>query len=76
MHGKRYGYTATHLTLTEKAEKAYDNSDPIGIFEVEEGDFFFYHIYFGNEKRYGLTEEEVNEYLEDLYDGTGAEVIG
>ena len=62
---KRYGDTKTHLELTDKARRAYDEYSPLNIFEIETDDGYRYDIT-GCVQASGLTEAEVNETLEDL----------
>ena len=61
---KRYGWEPTALKLTEKAEKAYDETDPIAIIEHADGTYSVD----GGMKRDGMTAEEVNEFFEELAD--------
>ena len=71
-----YGDEPTKLTLTAKASEAYENSD-ISIVEYtseDDGSVICYGLYEGGylSSRHliceNLTEEEVNEYFEDLHD--------
>ena len=62
MKRKRYGDTSTNLTLTEKAYNVYSDTDPLSIYEREDG---FYDMEGVVEAR-GLTAEQVNGILEDL----------
>lgn len=63
---KIYGNTKTRLTLTAKAQRAYDNADPLKIIEHEDGTYSIRGI----EDRDGMTAADVNEWLEDLADET------
>ena len=62
---KRFGDTKTHLDLTEKARRAYDEFSPLSIYEIETDDGYTYDIT-GCVQATGLTEDEVNETLEGL----------
>lgn len=57
---KRFGDTKTKLTLTDKAQRFYNQTDPINIYEREDG---LYDID-GFSAAEGLTAEEVNTTLE------------
>lgn len=63
---KIYGNTKTNLTLTTKAQRAYDNTDPLKIIEHEDGTYSIR----GLEDRDGMTAADVNQWLEDLADET------
>ena len=65
---RKYGDERTSLTLAEKAEKAYAESDPIRIYEHEDDNGIKTYSMEGIIEAYNLTTDEVNEYLEDLYD--------
>ena len=63
-----YGNEKTHLTLTEKAEQIYSNTDPLRIVEEEYEDDngekkyrYFIAAYFGDKP---MTEDELNAFLE------------
>jgi hypothetical protein len=75
-HGKRYGDTNTHLTLSPKAQRIYSNSQPLDIYEEENGT---YTVNLFGDIQEGLTESEVNTLLENLdndeYTDTAAEII-
>lgn len=60
---KRYGSDSTALTLTEKALAVYSSSD-ITIYEEPDCTYTLCGI----DARDGLSADEVNEVLEDLYD--------
>lgn len=62
--GKRYGDTRTNLKLTDKAQIGYDMSDPISIYEMPDGSY----IMTGVIEADNLTEEDVNNKLEDMKD--------
>lgn len=67
---KRYGDTDTRLTLTDKAQRAYDSISPVDIYEITDWDddgyeVVTYSVNICGEKRDGLTEAEVNELLEE-----------
>lgn len=61
---KRYGWTNTNLRLTAKAQEAYDNINPLEIWETDNGAFFIRGAYWWD----NLTEEDVNDILEELLD--------
>ena len=61
---KTYGDEKTHLTLTAKAQRAYDNADPLRILEHEDGTYSLRGI----EDRDGMTAADINQWLEDLAD--------
>lgn len=75
-YGKRYGDTKTNLTLTDKALRIYSNSDPLSIYEHDDGN---YTVNLFGDVREGLTEAEVNAMLESLdndeYTDKAAEII-
>lgn len=58
---KKYGFQKTHLELCPLAQKAYDDIDPINIYEDENG---LYTITGAIEKDH-LTSRQVNELLID-----------
>lgn len=64
MTTKTYGNTKTHLTLSAKAQRAYDQTDPLQILEHEDGTYSIRGI----EDRDSMTAADVNEWLEDLAD--------
>lgn len=62
-----YGIHSAELTLTEKAEAAYEACDPMWIIEKKLPDgTLLYDI--RPDWKNDLTADEVNEYLEDLAD--------
>ena len=70
-----YGNKKTHLTLTEKAEQIYSNTDPLRIIEEEYEDEdgekkyrYFIAAYFRDK---GMTAEQINEFFEALADEIG-----
>lgn len=70
-----YGNEKTHLTLTEKAEQIYSNTDPLRIIEEEYEDEdgekkyrYFIAAYFGDK---AMTEVELNAFLEYMADEVG-----
>ena len=63
---RTYGDEKTHLTLTAKAQQAYDQTDPLKIIEHEDGTYSLRGI----EDRDGMTAADVNEWLENLADET------
>lgn len=71
---KRYGDTKTHLDLTEKAKRAYDEYSPLSIYEIETDDGYTYDVT-GCVQASGLTEAEVNETLEDLVSSPAEDII-
>lgn len=64
-----YGNTRTHLTLTGKALKMYNETDPLEIEEIETEDGYRYTMR-GAFERENMTEEELTRGLEELYDGS------
>ncbi len=66
--GKRYGDTRTDLTLTEKAQKVYDVTDPIDIYEREEDDDVFVYTMRGVIVKDDLSADDVNQILEEFAD--------
>lgn len=70
-----YGNEKTHLTLTEKADQIYSNTDPLRIVEEEYEDEngekeyrYFIAAYFGD---MAMTEDELNAFLEGMADEVG-----
>ena len=70
-----YGNEKTHLTLTDKADQIYSNTDPLRIVEEEyEGEDeekkyrYFFAAYFGD---MAMTEGELNTFLEGMADEIG-----
>ena len=70
-----YGKEKTNLTLTEKADQIYSNTDPLRIveeeYEDENGDKkyrYFIAVYFGDK---AMTENELNAFLEYMADKLG-----
>lgn len=63
---KTYGNEKTNLTLSEKAFKAYSNSDPCDIIEHDDGTYSMRGIL----DRDNMTEADVNQVLEELWDET------
>ena len=62
---KHYGNEPTKLNLTDKAFKAYSNTDPLTVYEFEEDGEMRYDI-IGAVEAYNLNESEVNELFESL----------
>ena len=66
---KRYGDTDTHLTLTDKAQRAYDSISPVDIYEITSWDddipVYTYSVNICGEVRKSLKDWEVNELLEE-----------
>lgn len=62
---KHYGSQRTHLKLTQKAFRAYSNTDPLDICEIESAGCYRYKMT-GVIEGDDLTAEEVNEMLEAL----------
>lgn len=82
MHKLSYGNQKTHLTLTPKAQKLYNGTDALTIFEypdMEEvyGEPYMYTVkWYGNPEGRFQTEEELIadlEALQDEYDRMEAE---
>ena len=71
---KRYGDTRTHLELTEKARRAYDEYSPLNIYETETDDGYSYEIT-GCVEAHDLTEQDVNDILEDLLSSPAQDII-
>lgn len=70
---KIYGYDHTVLELSEKAEKAYNDSDFDRIIEIEVGGQLIYEIYnngMGRDRliKGNMTADEVDEFYCDLAD--------
>lgn len=65
---RTYGNEKTHLTLTNKAFAIYSESDPLDIIEHEDEDGNLTYDVRGIDYIDSLSEEEVNDYLERLYD--------
>ena len=63
---KRYGDTKTALNLTEKAFAAYSETDPLDIYEHDDGSYSMRGACEFN----NLTAADVNDILEDFYDQT------
>lgn len=70
-----YGDEKTHLTLTEKADQIYSNTDPLKIIEEEYEDDdgekkyrYFIAAYFGDK---AMTADELNAFLEYMADEVG-----
>ena len=61
---KKYGEGKTKLLLTEKALDAYNNTDPLHIFEMADGTYTMKGVFDFE----GMSEKEVNEFLEVLRD--------
>lgn len=62
MKRRRYGDVSTNLVLTEKAYNVYIDTDPLSIYEREDGSYDME----GCIEARGLTAEQVNGILEDL----------
>ena len=69
---KVYGSEPTHITLSKKAQAFYDSTDPLEIREFcryvedengEEEKVYTYDV-IGAVERYGMTAEELNDFLE------------
>lgn len=61
---KKYGDVKTNLTLTEKALDAYNETNPLYIYEMDDGTYSMRGLF----KFDGMTEKEVNNFLECLRD--------
>lgn len=68
-----YGNEKTHLTLTDKAFAAYSVIDPLDIIEFEDEMGGLSYSFRGAIDADLLTEEGVNEWLEELIDCTDEE---
>lgn len=68
-----YGNENTHLTLTDKAFAAYSVIDPLDIIEFEDEMGGLSYSFRGAIDADLLTEEGVNEWLEELIDCTDEE---
>lgn len=66
--GKRYGDTRTNLILTEKAQKVYNVTDPIDIYEQEEKDDVLVYSMRGVIVKDDLSADDVNQILEEFAD--------
>jgi hypothetical protein len=66
--GKRYGDTSTNLILTEKAQKVYNVTDPIDIYEREEKDDELVYSMRGVIVKDDLSADDVNQILEGFAD--------
>lgn len=66
---KVYGSESTHLTLTEKAQKLYNSTDPITIreYEAENGCMYSYSLA-GDPFTVLMTAEHLNRDFEQLAD--------
>lgn len=65
---KQYGKDKTELSLSQKAQDFYSTCEPLRIHEcVNPYGEYVYEITGCFEKR-GLTEDELNEFLEELSD--------
>ena len=71
---KLYGSARTHLSLTRKAAALYADTDPLDIYEVvldaddpDEDPTYTYYVR-GCYLLDGVTEDDLNEYLESVYD--------
>ena len=71
---KIYGQTHTHLTLTDRAENAYLNTDLFRIIEEEYEEHgekkyrYFIEVFF---RDMAMTEGELNAFLENMADEIG-----
>jgi topoisomerase IA-like protein len=64
MNGKKYGSQNTNLVLTKKADEFYGETDPLNIFEYNDGTYKttgFINATFKN-------ADELNKSLEDMAD--------
>lgn len=66
--GKRYGDARTNLILTEKAQKVYNVTDPIDIYEREEKDDELVYSMRGVIVKDDLSADDVNQILEEFAD--------
>ncbi len=71
--GKRYGDTRTDLTLTDKAQKVYNVTDRIDIYEREVDDDVFVYTMRGVIVEDDISADEVNQILEEFADGIFAD---
>lgn len=77
---RKYGDENTHLTLTEKADKFYSETDPYHIYECETvdeaGDTVYLYTTRGFTDTPGvwMTERELNEMLETEADDVAEEI--
>lgn len=68
---RKYGNTHTSLTLSDKAQRLYSDTDPFDIFEYEDNDGILTYSYrwsYDAETR-RMTEAVLNADLEALADG-------
>lgn len=67
MKTRTFGIDATALTLSDLAMDIYSTTDPLDITEIrDEDDNVLYYELSGCLDATGLTEEDVNDYLESL----------
>ena len=64
---KVFGNERTNLSLTNKAQSVYDSTDPIEIREFCDNDGNYSYDIIGCFERTGLSADELNEYLEELF---------
>lgn len=70
---KRYGFDRTALRLSDNAERAYNIIDPLNIWEYSVNGMNLYDVT-GADEAYALSERQLNEHLETLYDEIMADV--
>ena len=67
---RTYGNEKTALTLTAKAQKLYDGSDPFKIYEYDDDGILSYSFAaWGDKETDRMTAAELNRNLETLADG-------
>ena len=67
MRFKRFGSEPTALYLTDKAQRVYSTTDPLDIYEYTVSGQTLYEMR-GCLQHDGLTAQDVNEVLEQIYD--------
>lgn len=67
---KKYGTDSTKLELSNKARIVYAGTDPLDIYEIETEDGLHYCIKDCDGTHDGLTAEQVNAFLEEIFEIT------
>lgn len=70
-----YGRDMTSLRLSKKAEECYNGIDPCMIVEYSVDGHYLYQYTVSGETSYYMTEDELNEAFESMYDEWALDVI-
>jgi hypothetical protein len=66
MNGRKYGSQNTNLILTTKADKFYSETDPLNIFEHEDGTYTVTGLFNGTFENAKTLNDELEAYADAI----------